>query len=75
MKVNIKSHGDKGTIFFDKEILEVDSNQTNLAVISLNSAFKIDENYYSLPFLKETKYIETKAIRQITQNVNFFSSN
>ena len=63
MKANIKSHGDKVTIFFDKEILEVDSNQAHLAVISLDSAFKIDENYYSLVFLKEMKYTEKKVIR------------
>ena len=74
MKANIKSHGDKVKNFFDKEILEVDSNQTHLAVISLDSAFKIDENYYPLAFLKESKYIEKKVIRQITQNINFFSS-
>ena len=38
------------------------SNHTCLAVISLDSAFKKDENYYPKVFLKECKCIEKKVI-------------
>ena len=38
----------------------MDSNHTCLAVISLDSALKIDENYYPQLPLKECKYIEKK---------------
>ena len=33
-------------IFYDKETPKVDSNHPYLAVISLDSALKKDENYY-----------------------------
>ena len=49
LKTKIKSHGDEVTVFDDKnihEIPKVDSNHTCLAVISLDSALKKDENYY-----------------------------
>ena len=49
----------------DKEVPKVGSNYTYLAVISLDSAFKKDENYYPQAFLKECKYIEKKVIRDI----------
>ena len=65
MKTKIKSHGDKVTDFYDKEIPEVDSNHTCLVVISLDSVLKKDENYYSQVFLKECKYINKKVIRHI----------
>ena len=48
----IKSYGDEVTDFYDKEIPEVHSNHTCLAVISLDSALKKDENYYPQVFLK-----------------------
>ena len=48
----IKSDGDEVTDFYDKEIPKVHSNHTCLAVISLDSALKKDENYYSQVFLK-----------------------
>ena len=44
-------------IFYNKETPKVDSNNTCLAVISLDSALKKDENYYCQGFLKECKYI------------------
>ena len=44
LKIKIKSHGDEVTDFYDKEIPKVDSNHTCLAVISLDSALKKDEN-------------------------------
>ena len=37
-------------IFFDKEILKVDSNLTCLGVISLDSALKKDDSYYPQVF-------------------------
>ena len=47
LKTKIKSHGDQVTDFYDKKIPKVDSSHTCLAVISVDSAFKKDENYYS----------------------------
>ena len=40
LKTKIKSHGDEVTDSYDKEIPKVDSNQTCLAVIRLDSALK-----------------------------------
>ena len=51
--------------FYDKEIPKMDSYHTSLAVISLDSALKKDENYYSQVFLKEYKYIEKKKLLDI----------
>ena len=50
------------------------SCHTCLAVISLDSALKIDENYSLQVPLKECKYIEKKVIRLINDNLNGFSS-
>ena len=52
LKTKIKSYGDEVTDFYDKEIIKVDSDCTCLAVISLDSALKKDENYYPQVFLK-----------------------
>ena len=52
LKIRIKSYGDDVTDFYDKEIPKVDSNHTCLAVISLDSALKKEENYYPQVFLK-----------------------
>ena len=65
LKTKIKSHGDEVTDFYDKEIPIADSNDTCLAVISLDSALKKDENFYPEVFLKECKYIKKKVIRHI----------
>ena len=46
LKTKIKSYGDEVTDFYDKEIPKMNSNYTCLAVISLDSALKKDENYY-----------------------------
>ena len=43
---------------YDKKITKVDSNNTFLAVISLDSPLKKDDNYYPQVFLKWCKYIE-----------------
>ena len=46
LKTKIKSHGDEVTDFYNKKFPKVDSNDTCLAVISLNSALKKNDNYY-----------------------------
>ena len=61
LKNKIKPYGDEATDFYHKEIPKVDSNHTCLAVISLDSALKKDENYYPQVFLKECKCIEKKC--------------
>ena len=74
MKTKIKSHSDEVTDFYDKEIPKVDSNHTCLAVISLDSVLKKDDNYYPTLFSKECKYIEKKVVRHIYDNLSDFSS-
>ena len=51
LETKIKSYGDEVTDFYDNEIPKVDSNYTCLSVISLDSAFKKDKNYYLQVFL------------------------
>ena len=74
MKTKIKSHGDKVTDFYNKKIPKVDANHTCLAVISLDSALKKDDNYYLQVFSKGCKYIKKKVMRHINNNLNDFSS-
>ena len=74
MKTKIKSHGDEFTDFYNKKIPELDPNHTCLAVISLDSALRKNNNYYPQVFLKECKYIEKKVIRHINDNLSDFSS-
>ena len=50
------------------------SNYTCLAVISMDSALKKDDNYYPQVFLKECKYIEKKVVRYVHDNLSDFSS-
>ena len=47
LKPKIKSHGDKVTDLYDKEIPKVDSNHTCIALISLDTALKEDYTYKS----------------------------
>ena len=61
MSTKIKSHGNEVTDFYDKKIPKLDSNHTCLTVISLDSAFSNDENYYPQVALKECKYIAKKS--------------
>ena len=68
-----KCHGNEVTDFYDKKIPNVDLNHTCLAVISLDSALKEDDNYYPQVFLKECKYTEKKVIRHINDNLSDFS--
>ena len=46
MKTKIKSLGDEVTDLYDKKIPKVDSIHICLAIISLDSALKKDENYH-----------------------------
>ena len=55
MKNKIKSLDDEVTDFYDKNIPKLDSNHTCLAVNSLDSVLKKDENYYPQIFLRECK--------------------
>ena len=74
LKTQIKSHGDEATDFYDKKIPKVVSNHTCLALISLDSALKKDEDYYLQVFLKECIYIEKYVVSQINDNLSDFSS-
>ena len=74
LKTKIKSHGDEVTDFYDKKVPKVDSNDTCLAVISLDSALKKNYNYYLQVLLKQCKYIEQKVISHINDNLSDFSS-
>ena len=73
LKIKIKSDDDEVTDFYDKIILKVDSNHTCIAVISLDSALKKDQNCYPQVFLKVCDYIEKKVIRHISDNLSDFS--
>ena len=69
----IKSHDNEVADFYYKEIPKVDSNHTCLAVMSLKSAVKKDENYYPQAFLKESKYIFKKVVTHIIEDLESFS--
>ena len=51
----------------------MDSNHTCLAITSLDSALKKDDNYFLHVFLKECKFIEKKVVRYIHDNLSDFS--
>ena len=61
LKTKIRSYGGEITEFHDKEIPNVNSNHIFLAVISLHSVLKNDENCYLQVFLEECKYIEKEG--------------
>ena len=58
----MKYHGDEVTGFYDKEIPKANSNNTCLAVISLDSARNKYGNYLPQVFLKECKYIKKRLL-------------
>ena len=60
----------------NKKIPKLDFNHTCLAVISLDSALKKDDNNYPQVFLKECKYTKKKVVRHIHDNLSdfFYSS-
>ena len=72
LKKKKKSYGYEVTDLHDKKIPKLDSNLTCLAIISLDSALKKDDNYYPQMFLKECKYIEKKVVRHINDNLSDF---
>ena len=71
MKTKIKSYSDETTAFHDKEMSKVCSYRTCLVVITIDFAFKEDDNYYHQVFLKELKHIgkEKKVIRHIAESI------
>ena len=75
LKTKRTSNGDEVTDFYEKKIPKVDYSHTCLAVISLDSARKRDDNYYRQVFLKECKYIEKKVVRHITDDLESSSDN
>ena len=75
LRTKINVHNDEVADFYDKEMPNVDSNYTCLAVINLYSTLKKDDNYYSEVILKGCKYIKKKVVRHSHDNLsNFFSS-
>ena len=46
-----------------------DRSRTCLAVITLDSAFKKDDNYQPQVLLKQCKYIEIKVVKHITDDL------
>ena len=73
-KIKEKPWVDEVTDFYNKQIANVYSHHSFLAVIILDSALMKDDNYYPQVFLKECKYIEEKVIRHINGNLSDFSS-
>ena len=56
------------TIIIIKKNSKLDSNHTCLAIISLDSALKKDNNYYP----QECKYIKKKVVRHINDTLSDF---
>ena len=73
LETKIKSHGHEVTDFYDRKIPKLESNHTCLAVISLDSATKKDDNYYPQIFLIGCKYFEKEVVRHIHDNLSDFS--
>ena len=65
LKSKIKSYDDEAADFHDEEIPKVGSGYTCLAVITIDSALRKDENYYPQLILKECKYFEKEEIWHI----------
>ena len=51
----------------------MDPNHTCLALTSLDSALKKDDNYYPKVFLKVCKYVEKNAVRHFYDNLIYLS--
>ena len=73
LKTKLKSHGNEVTDFYDKQIPNLGSNRTCLAVITLDSALKKKMSYYLQVLSKECKYIEKKLFRHIHDSLRDFS--
>ena len=74
MKTKVKSYGDKAAGYHGKEIPKTGSDCTCLAVITIDSALKEDENYYPQSLLKECKYKEKELISNIVKDIESFPS-
>ena len=74
MKTKIKCHGDEVTDFYEKKVPKVGANHTCLAVTTLDSSLKKDDNYCPQVFLKECKYIYKEVVRHIHDHLSDFSS-
>ena len=74
LNAKIKPHGDEVTDIYDKKNSDsrLQSYFFSHTVISLDTVFKKDDNYPKM-FLKESKYIEKKVIRHISDNLSDFS--
>ena len=73
LKTKIKSYSDEAADFHNKEIPKAGSDCTCLAVITIDSVLKKDENHYVQVFLKEFKYIEKEVIRHIIGDLEISS--
>ena len=74
MITKIKAYCDEVTDFYDKKIPKVESNHTCLAVITMDSALKKNDNFYPKVFLKECKNVKKRVTRHINNNMSDFSS-
>ena len=70
---DLSKNGDKVKDFCNRKIPKLDSNGSCLAVISLDSSLKKDDNYYPQVFLKECTCSEKKVVRHIDDNLSDFS--
>ena len=70
--MKIKLHDNEDTDSYDKKNPKVDSSHTCLVVISLDFAFKKDENYYLQVFFFLN--VNKKVIRRINDNLSNLSS-
>ena len=73
LKAKIKSYSDEATDFHNNEYPKAGPNPTCLAVITIDTALKKEENFYPQVFLKECKYIEKETIRHIIKDLEVSS--
>ena len=74
LKTKRKSYGDETTDFQNKEMPNAGSNNTCLAVITIDFVLEKYENYYPQVYLKECKFIEKEVLIHITGDMELFSS-
>ena len=74
LETKIKYYSDEATDIYHKEIPKVGSDFTCLAVITIDSTLKKEENYNPQVFLKDCKLIKKGLIRQVTEDTEAFSS-
>ena len=74
LKTKITYYSDEATDIYHKEIPKVGSDFTCLAVITIDSTLKKEENYNPQVFLKDCKQIKKGLIRQVAEDTEAFSS-